>query len=194
MKALIRCCLVAFALLLVPMLASMAPAAPPDHGITTAAIDIDVASDNQMYTIHTQHTGDLTMPEKARDLFLGADVTVRRGTREKPEFQTITGTKMVSDTDLTDKEVKELRAQGVIRVPNDADRAAIDAAERTREAAERAERDEDGLSAEELSGMTKEELEEYMASNGIAVPEKGSGADGAVVKADLVKAVRKAQR
>lgn len=193
MKALIRCCLVAFALLAVPMLASVAPAAPPDHA-GVASISIDVASVNEMYTIHTHYTGDLTMPEKSRDLFLGADVTVRRGTREKPEFQTITGTKMVSDTDLTDKEVKELRAQGVIRVPNDADRAAIDAAERTRESAERAERDEDGLSAEEISGMTKEELEEYMASNGIDVPEKGSGADGAVVKADLVKAVRKAQR
>lgn len=129
-----------------------------------------------------------------KNLYLGADVTVRRGSKDKPEFETISGNRMVSDTDLTDKEVKDLRAQGVIRVPNDADRAAMEAAERAREAAERTERDEDGLSAEELSRMTKEEIEEYMATNGIDAPEKGSGADGAVVKADLVKAVRKAQK
>lgn len=128
-----------------------------------------------------------------KDLFLGADVTVRRGTKDKPEFQTITGTKMVSDTDLTDKEVKELRAQGVIRVPNDADRAALRAADRAREAAEGTE-NEKSLSADELGGMTKEELEEYMAANDIAAPEKGTGADDAVVKADLVKAIKKAQR
>lgn len=135
-----------------------------------------------------------------KDLFLGADVSVRRGTRRDREgnevavIETITGNRMVSDTELKPDEVKELRKQGVIRPPNDADRAAVEAADRAREAAERAERDEDGLSAEELSGMTKEELEDYMASNGIDVPEKGSGADGAVVKADLVKAVRKAQK
>lgn len=122
-----------------------------------------------------------------KELYLGADVTVRRGSKDRPEFETISGNRMVSETDLTGNEVKELRRQGVVRVPNEADRTALDAAERARERAEAAEEAGEGKSVSELEGMTKAELAAYAATNSIEVSADNT-------KAELVKAIRQAER
>lgn len=122
-----------------------------------------------------------------KELYLGADVTVRRGSKDRPEFETISGNRMVSEADLTGNEVKELRRQGVVRVPNEADRTALEAAERARERAEAAEEAGEGKSVSELEGMTKAELAAYAAANGIEVSADDT-------KAELVKAIRQAER
>lgn len=54
---------------------------------------------------------------KAGDLFLASTVHVMRGTKEKPETVVIPGNRMVSETDLTEKEIESLIPHKVLRAP-----------------------------------------------------------------------------
>jgi colicin import membrane protein len=110
---------------------------------------------------------------KAGDLYIASVIHVRRGTKDHPEIATIQPGQMVSDTDLKDEEIEDLkRHPGVLRAATFEEEQAMDSreerqaaadavrkseSERTRIAAEQqAERDR--LAAEQRAADEKERV------------------------------------
>lgn len=77
---------------------------------------------------------------KAGDLFLASHVDVVRGKNAdgSPKVERIAANQMVTDTDLKPAEIEQLKREGVLRVPTQSEREAIDAAADAADAAEAA--------------------------------------------------------
>ena len=95
--------------------------------------------------------------KKEGDLYIASNIDVARGTRKEGDrevavIKTIRAGQMVSDTDLTPAEVKELKRAGVLRYPTPAEQQAMDAADErasAEAAAEKASQDAADLAAEQ---------------------------------------------
>ena len=131
---------------------------------------------------------------KAGDLFLASNVHVMRGSKEKPETVVIPGGVMVSETDLTEKEIESLKPHKVLRAPTfeeiqaaearpDAEASAKAAAEAEAERVKLAQEqqfEKDQLAAEQAQKTADEKakLEEQQAKDRDAAEKKAAGSGG----------------
>jgi hypothetical protein len=132
---------------------------------------------------------------KTGDLFLNSDVHVRRGgTDEKPNIVIVKGGRLVSETDLTTKEVDDVKKHGVLRAPTleeiqasenrdenesaaEAQRAAADDAA---ELAAEQKIEKDRLESEQKAeaGKARQKLEEKQAKDRADAEKTAAGSGG----------------
>jgi uncharacterized protein (DUF1800 family) len=98
---------------------------------------------------------------KSGDLFLIGDVTVRRGgTDKEPKVETVKGNRMVSETDLSDKEIEEIKKHGVLRVPTMDEISASENREDNESAAEAAKKaEEERVALQQQQKLEADQLE-----------------------------------
>ena len=98
---------------------------------------------------------------KAGDLFLIGDVDVRRGgTDEKPKIETVKGNRLVSETDLTAKEIEDIKKHGIFRVPTMDEISAAENREDNESAAEAAKKiEEDRIALQAQQKLEAEQLD-----------------------------------
>ena len=124
------------------------------------------------------------MATKSGDLFLASDVHVMRGTKDKPEMEVVKGGQMLSDTDLTEKEIESIRGHGILRIPNENDLAAMERAASAPSKEDLAAAEDEKAKADELARHEADRV--AAAAAGITAPP-ASGARKSAAKSGARK-------